>query len=171
MGMVHVETIEVGAGGAASIEFTGIPQDGVDLVLLLSARGNLTADPHDYVRLRFNGSVTGYSSKRLYGFGSGYSSDSTSNVDSLYYWFMDAAAATANTFGNARVYVTNYAAAQNKSISIDAVTENNATAARQDLTAGLWANTAAITSLRLLPFFGSSFVQYSTASLYMITAD
>jgi hypothetical protein len=58
------------------------------------------------------------------------------------------ATATANTFGNTEFYIPNYTSSNYKSFSVDGVTENNATAAFA-LYAGLWSNTAAITSFRL----------------------
>jgi hypothetical protein len=68
------------------------------------------------------------------------------------------------------IYFPNYASATNKSFSIDSVTENNATLANQFLTAGLWSNTAAITSITLLAASGN-LAYYSTASLYGIKYD
>jgi len=55
-----------------------------------------------------------------------------------------------------------------KSISADAVEENNGTTAFAGLSAALWSNTAAITSITLTPQTGS-YVQYSTATLYGIS--
>jgi hypothetical protein len=64
------------------------------------------------------------------------------------------------------IYIPNYAGSSNKSVSIDSVTENNATGAYSGLTAALFASTAAITSFGIST--GSNFVQYSTATLYGI---
>ena len=75
--------------------------------------------------------------------------------------------ATANTFGNMEIYIPNYAGSSNKSVSVNQVGEDNAATAYATLLAGLWSNTAAITSIKLTPFSGgASFVQYSTAYLY-----
>tara|TARA_R110000764_G_scaffold238720_1_gene336323 strand:- start:66 stop:371 length:306 start_codon:yes stop_codon:yes gene_type:complete len=74
---------------------------------------------------------------------------------------------TFNTFGNLSIYVSNYASTANKSVSIDAVTENNATAAKQELTAGSYSTSSGITSLQLI----KAFAEFSTASIYKITAD
>jgi hypothetical protein len=68
------------------------------------------------------------------------------------------------------VYIPNYAGSAYKSISIDAVDENNASSAYSVLTAGLWSNTAAITSLRLTDNNGG-YLQYTTAYLYGIKKD
>ena len=74
--------------------------------------------------------------------------------------------ATASTFGNAEIYIPNYASSNNKSVSADFVSETNAADAIFGLTAGLWANTSAITSIKLTP--AAAFAQYSTATLYGI---
>ena len=63
-------------------------------------------------------------------------------------------------------YIHNYAGSTNKSVSVDAVGEANATYAEMDLLAGLWSNTDAITSVSIKPNIGSNFVIYSTAYLY-----
>jgi hypothetical protein len=51
----------------------------------------------------------------------------------------------------------------------DAVTENNGTTAFAKLSAGLWSDSAAITSVKLISQTGNNFVQYSTAYLYGIS--
>ena len=60
---------------------------------------------------------------------------------------------------------TNYTSSNNKSISIDNVTETNATNNEMAIIAGLWSNTAAITSIKLTPDSGS-FATNSTFTLY-----
>lgn len=158
-----ISTVTVSSATAASIEFTSIPATFDDLVLKLSARGS---DSSFIVGLNvfFNSDTTGgnYSNRRLYGSGSAAASDTGYSI------LISAATATANTFGNAEIYIPNYRASVNKSVSIDAVTENNATGAYQVMTARLWSNTAAITSISLQDFFAGSFSQYSSATLYGI---
>lgn len=163
MGYELIETVEVGSGGASSIEFTSIPDDGVDLVLVVSARNASGNDAF----LKINGATTNFTSKHLNGTGSVVSS--FSRTDGFIGHF-NPAGSTANTFGSMRILFSNYASATNKSFSIDSVTENNATLANIFLTAGLWSNTAAITSVTALAASGN-LVEYSTASLYKITAD
>jgi len=166
MGMQLIETIEVGSGGAASIEFTGIPQDGVDLKLVVSAR-NTQAVIYSYLFLSFNGSSSNFSSRFLDGNGSIADSGTWANavVDNS----VVGANATANTFSNVQIYIPNYTSSNFKSISNDSVTENNASTAYQQIHAGLWSNTAAITSIGMTS--GGNFVEFTTASLYKVTAD
>ena len=165
MTMTLVSTVTVGAGGAASIDFTSIPQTGTDLFLVVSAR---VTGADGTPRLRFNGSTTGYTDKWLYG--DGAYKGTASNVNggsSIWAGQFDASGDTSSTFTNGTIYIPNYAGATAKSVSVDSVKENNGTTGYQELVAGAWSGTAAITSLSLLG--ASNFVQYSTASLYTIT--
>lgn len=164
MSVTLISTITVGAGGAASIDFTSIPGTYTDLMVVLSGQAsNANTDGN----VTFNGLTTNLSSRQLYG--SGSATGSANNASKiLSYALANASTYTANTFSNVTIYVPNYAGSTNKSVSIDAVVENNATAAFQSLIAGLWASTAAITQVTLKADTGN-LVQYSTASLYGIT--
>jgi hypothetical protein len=152
----------VGSGGAASIEFTSIPNTYTDLCLKLSGRTSSTGSIYEWVYIKFNSSTTGYSYRLLQGNGS---SAASYNNTTQYAGDITDGTATASTFGNYEVYIPNYAGSTNKSFSVDAVTENNGTTAVADLVAGLWSNSAAITAVNFTPRNGS-FVQYSTAYLY-----
>jgi hypothetical protein len=162
-------TVTVGAGGAANIDFSLIPSTYTDLVLKLSLRGS---DANNYVnsRISFNGSTSGYTCKMLYGLGTGSGASLNNSVTNAvdFSSYGTGALATSNTFGSVDVYIPNYAGSQNKSLSVDQVSENNATAAIAALTAGLWSNSAAINQITITPSVGS-FVQYSTATLYGIS--
>ncbi len=167
MAMTLISTATVGTGGAASIEWTGIPATGTDLLVVYSLRATNAAVTKDFY-LQFNSTTSGYSGRNLIGSGSaassyGYISGETTGIEI----YCDGASATANTFSNGMAYIPNYAGSTNKSVSVDNVVENNATAADLRVSAGLWANTAAITSIKL--YWPTLFAQYSTASLYKIT--
>jgi hypothetical protein len=164
---VKIATVTVGAGGAANMEFTSIPSTYTDLVLKLSGRDGASAVFHN-IQTTFNNSATSYSSRDVYGNGSATGSEvgATTWLQGMY---ANGATATASTFSNSEMYIPNYAGSTNKSVSIDAVVENNATSALDILWAGLWSNTAAITSIKLTPADSASFVQYSTATLYGIS--
>lgn len=151
----------VGAGGAASIDFTSIPSTYTDLVLVCSLRVSRASVVNNTV-IKFNGSSTSYSERVLYGNGSSAGSYSDTQI----YDVNNAANSTASTFANSQFYIPNYAGSTNKSVSNDSVSETNATAATAQLVAGLWSNTSAITSISLTDYSGTNFVQYSTAYLY-----
>ena len=104
--------------------------------------------------------------RRLFGNGSSVASD-TGGGNFNYIAQVPNASATASTFGNSEIYIPNYASSGYKSISADSVSENNATAAYAFMAALLWSNSAAINRITITGL-GSSFVQYSTATLYGI---
>jgi hypothetical protein len=155
----------VGSGGAANIEFTSIPATYTDLQILCSLRSSIAANADD-IYIQFNNSSSNFSWKNIVGVGSGtpVSQNNTNNQVGT----IPAASMTASSFGNASIYITNYASANYKSVSGDSVAENNAIRGDQAFYATLWSNTAAITSVKLLPSSGT-FLQYSTAYLYGIS--
>lgn len=157
-----IQTITVGSGGAASIEFGSIPQTYTDLKVLLSVR---SSDGSGTLRVQPNGLTTNLSSRRLEGSGSTATSATDGSVIAIY--AVTLSSYTASVFSNIEIYIPNYAGSTNKSVSADGVMENNATESYQNLVAGLWSNTSAITSLTLAKSTGN-FVQFSSASLYGI---
>lgn len=167
MAMTLVETVTVGSGGAASIEFTGIAGTGKDLLILVSARGADAADIRG-VRLQFNSDTgTNYNYLLLQGDGSSVSTSASGSFQ-IPVFFMTAATATANTFANGSIYISNYASSSAKNVSGDGVTENNTSTAYQQLSANNWTGTSAITSVKVYSSAGN-FAQHSTASLYIIS--
>ena len=163
---IKIASVTVGSGGSSTITFSSIPSTYTDLCLKVSARDNRAGVLDSEMYVTFNGGSSNLSSRSLYGSGAAAGSISSGTQIPL---TIVSAAATANTFSNGEMYVTNYASANNKSISIDSVDESNtASGVYAFLIAGLWSNSAAITSLTLTPFSSNSFVQYSTATLYGI---
>ena len=151
-----LEKITVGAAGASSVTFSGIPQTGyTDLVVKVSVRGT-RAYQFDSAQIRFNGDTgNNYSYRDLLGEGGGTpasgSNTSRGISDRLYLVnVMPAANATSNTFGSFDIYIPNYTSSNYKSVNVDAVGENNSGTAGDVadlLEAGLWSSTAAITSI------------------------
>ena len=156
--------VTVGSGGAASIDFSSIPTTYTDLVVKISGRTNLAA-VSDFYRMKLNNSSTSFSGRYLYAAGSG---SPASGTETNYAGPVPGATSTTSTFGNVEIYIPNYAGSTNKSFSVDAVAENNATLAEMALYAGLWSNTSAINQITITPN-ASSFLQYSTAYLYGVS--
>ena len=161
---VLLETIDL-TQSAASVTFDNIPQTGyTDLKIVVSARDSDTSGA--LTQVSFNGVTTNLSSRRLRGTGSAATSTAfASNI----YTQGQANGDTANTFGNSEIYIPNYTSSNYKSVSEDGVSENNATAAYMQLTAGLWSSPAAVTSVTLTSAAGP-YLRYSTFSLYGIAA-
>jgi len=160
-----IQTVIVGSGGAANIDFTNIPQTYTDLKIVYSLRSNDTnANGGNFFYFQFNNTgFTGLSAKALGGNGS-----SIFNTSGNVYGFMNPSDFTASVFSNGEFYIPSYTSANNKSYYSDSANENNATAANMVLYAGLWSNTAAVTSIKLVPYSGS-FVEYSEATLYGVS--
>jgi hypothetical protein len=156
---VLLEKITVGAAGASSVTFSSIPQTGyTDLVLKTSTR-NSGANVGNYSAFTIAGA---YNPSGLFVRGNG---TATSSGNSQYGQMETGGGATANSFSNTETYFPNYTSANYKSLSSDSAVENNATEGYNNLSAGLVANTSAITSLTITAATGT-FVQHSTFYLY-----
>lgn len=169
--MVAIQTVTVGSGGTTAFDFQNIPATYTDLKIVISGRGDL-ANVVTYAVVEFNGVSTNRSGRLLAGEGSGtpYSVNYPSDI----FFQVCGASNTSSTFGNTEIYIPNYAGSTNKSISIDAVTENNGTFATNNFFAGLWSNTSAINRVTISAADATLaknklFVQHSTATLYGIT--
>jgi len=160
---VKIQTVTVSTA-VASITFSSIPQTFTDLKIVLCARSSRASNLEDAVNISFNTLTTNFSGRILYGSGSAAASTTTTRYASN----IPATTATASVFGNSEIYIPNYTSANHKSFSADSVGENNATEAYIILIAGLWSDTAAITSIGLTSLNSANFVQYSTATLYGI---
>ena len=160
----HIATITVGAGGAASIEFAGIPQTGTDLVLEVSGRN---ATSQHKLWMQVNASAAGYTYRSLVGSGSTVYSGANGDGNDRFAPQGYTVPAGASNFSSIQIFIPNYAGASAKSVSFNGVSEANSSEAYQDATAGLWNSSAAVTSVKL--FTSYPWAQYSTASLYMFT--
>lgn len=162
--MQLIQTVTVGSGGAASIDFTSIPATFTDLVLVTSLRSARSAGFEEY-RIYFNGANSNLSTRYLEGDGSSAASGTPVGG---FIGIGNSSTSTSSTFSNHQVYIPNYAGSTTKSYSSDSVSEANATTAYSDIVAGLWNQTAAITSITLVNGTSSNWLQYSSASLYGI---
>lgn len=150
-------SVTLGSGGT-------IPQTYKTLKLVVSSRDSNAGQVYGNLLIRFNGSATTYSGRLLQGNGAAASSstNSTTEIESL----STGATATASTFASGELTIPNYTGSTNKAASLDVVTETNGTTAYQRLNAVLWSNTAAITSIDLLPTASTNFQSGSTFTLY-----
>jgi hypothetical protein len=169
MAMTLVSTVTVGSGGAASIEFTNIPQTGKDLLILWSFRSSIaSASIYGGAGMTLNGGTPTSSSRRLRATNSTVSSNSTTNASFIVPGYANYAGSTSNTFSNNDIYISNYTSTTTKSMSFNSVAENNAADAAMWIAAEATSSSAAITSL-LLDIGGDTIAQHSTASLYIIS--
>lgn len=167
--MTLISAVTVGSGGTSTIDFSSIPQTYTDLVLKVSGRSSYS-NPWVSIGLKFNGASasTDFSWKEFST--NGGTPATSSGTGDIYSGDFIGSTATSNTFSNVEIYIPNYTTSKYKVVSTDGVTENNATNAVRMLGAGLWASTAAITSLSMRLYSGVSgtIVEHSTAYLYGI---
>lgn len=159
-----IATTTVGSGGAANITFSSIPGTYTDLAVKMSSR--LTTSGYDgtpWVSGLISFNNTDITSGRIL-FGTGSTTGTDTNASEAFITDTDA---TASTFASMDMYLTNYLSSNNKSISVDVVTENNGTSSVCILGAALSTVTSAITSIKFTPTSGN-YAQYTTATLYGI---
>lgn len=158
-----IERVEL-TSSASSITFSSIPQTFAHLVILFSLRTTQN-QYYSISSLLFNFNTTNRSHVELEGDGSSvYSANAT-----FFPTNTNGDGATASTFGNGQVYISNYSATdKGKALSGDVVTENNGTLARSQIYAGLWDVNDAVTSFKISTT-NESYLAGSTISLYGIT--
>ena len=169
--MQHIETVPVGAGGAASITFSAIPDTFTDLVLVTSIRD--TGAGFQLLLMDINGSATNRRWRSLFGNGVGgvgTQDETAGNPANMIALVNGSTSAALNiiAYTSAQIYLPNYRSSNNKSFSADSTTENNSGENYSFFMAGLWEQTAAITSLTIKTT--NTVAEFSSASLYGITA-
>ena len=155
-----IETVEL-ATNTSNIFLENIPQTFTDLKLDVSAR---RTDTSEVASLRFNDvATTNYSFIRLSG--SGSTVGSVSGTTSSLAFVINASDFTSNTFSSSSFYISNYTSSTDKSISLDAVQEANATNSDQEIRAFLFTTSSGITKISVLGAFATGTV----VSLYGIS--
>ena len=165
---IKIASSTVGALGASSVNFTSIPSTYTDLIVKASVRTSYAGTEGSLV-IGFNSSLANFTLMMLRGSGSSASSFTRGTFSENRISYINSVGGTASTFSNVEIYVPNYTAAVNKSISVDGVQEANASTAYSVLTAGLWSQTTAINALNFTVGTGDNFAQYTTFTLYGIS--
>lgn len=158
---------------ASSVTFSSIPQSGyTDLKIVISARTstNPYSEQFMYYGIGFNeqGNYVNVSGRMFYGNGTATAS-LMAPTDFTAIGYMPSSGATTSAFGVSEIVINNYTSSTNKPFSVDSASESVATASISSLFAGVWAQTAAITSITITPRTGS-WATSSTFSLYGLAA-
>lgn len=166
MTMTLIQTVNVGSGGVASIDFSTIPSTYNDLLLIVSARSD-SGTTTRVLSATLNSSYSSYTDRLLSSTGS--SATTTANIasyGSIYGGAIPAATSTSNIFSNTSFYFPNYLENSHKLIFVEVAQENNSTSSQTAYISSKWSNTSAITSILLTT--SGNFVQNTVASLYGI---
>jgi hypothetical protein len=174
-GYESIATVTVTSATQASIDFTSIPQTYQHLQIRLIARSDrdVAGSVESNIGVRVgNGSIDTGSNYAYHGlFGDGSSAGSFSSVSNsrLALGYITAFNATANQFGVAIIDILDYANTSKNSTfrCLTGVDRNGGGQVR--LQSGLWMNTSAIDTIRLLDLnLGPNLVQHSSFALYGI---
>lgn len=159
---VALDKVTVGTA-TSSVSFTGINQGYTDLVLVASIQ---TQTNNDAVLLRFNSDTgSNYSYTALQGNGSSASSYRESNKSNGFR--IGNGYPNSTSYGLSTVSIMNYG---NSTTYKTAIARGNNAGTQTDAFVGLWRNTAAITSITIIPESLNTLLTGSTFSLYGIAA-
>ncbi len=158
-----IATVTVGSGTAADITFSSIPATYAHLQIRGIGRG--TASESD-VKIQLNGDTgSNYAYHRLYGTGSTTGADGASSQTTMFY--CGRLPTATSTFGADIVDILDYTIT-NKYTTVRALFGWDANGSgNMFFASGLWMNTNAVTSIKLIPHSGN-FAEYSQFALYGI---
>jgi len=168
LGPTLIASANANSGSVSNFVFSSIPQTYTDLLLKISVRSGNSGSQAN-LGIQFNSTTTGYYGIYLITYnGSSVQSLTDSNDTASYAQYTSTNGMTSGIFGNAEIYIPNYAGSGLKVLSGDFVTENSSSTANYTgISDGYCSGfTAAITSLTILS--GANLQQYSTAYLYGI---
>jgi len=165
-----ISTVTVGAGGSSSISFSSIPSTYKHLQIRILSRTN-RADTNDFMTIRYNSDSSAvYAYHSLYGNGASAGANDTGTSTGTPWSGVTAGGnATASMFGANVVDVLDYQNTNKyKTTRLLSGTDQNGTTGRIYFMSNLWQNTSAITTVTIIPTYGTLFSQYSSFALYGI---
>lgn len=162
-----IATVTVGSGGASSIDFSSISGTYQHLQIRLIARVS-NADTGDNIFLQFNGDTgSNYSWHYLEGDGSTTYAGGASSQTKILSGRASAANATSSIFGVSVIDILDYSTTGQKYKTVRCLCglDRNGSGS-VTMESGLWQNTNAITSIKILNGSSTNFVQYTQAALF-----
>ena len=171
MGMEIIERVNLTAA-QGTLQLASIPQGYQDLYILLSLRGGSNSSRLG-ITTTFNSDTSAlYSYRLMFAYEGGQLTDSLSSKTPAQTpeLTISANTSTAGTYGAIRIYIPDYTAAVSKPLIADYIAENNSTSSYVLGTTGrVYASNDPITSIEF-GAQGHTFMQFSSATLYGISA-
>jgi hypothetical protein len=164
-----IERVTVGSGGSSSITFSSIPSTYKHLQIRLTGRIDRSGEASDFFTLRFNSdTASNYSWHALEGSGTTTYAEAGANSSLPRNGDITATTASASIFGVGVVDILEYKNTNiNKTVRSFTGRDQNGSGWVW-LGSSLWRNTAAISTINILPTIGTGFQQYSSFALYGI---
>lgn len=164
-----IATVTVGSGGSSYAEFTSIGTNYKHLQIRVLAKSNSTGDTNDDCSLQFNGDTgSNYVSHALTGNGSTTSAGYNAAASNNRLLKVAAPDAGTNVFGGGVIEILDYTNTNKNKVARGLGGADWNSGGVVALESMLWQNTAAITSIKIAPRYGSAWVEYSTFALYGI---
>ena len=160
-----IQTVTVGSGGASSVSFSSIPSTYKHLQVRILTRSTFGANEWP-IFVQLNGNGSGYAYHDLQGNGSAVSASASSSQSLMQLGDTSAANGTANSFGVFIMDILDYADTNKNKTGRTLYGYDLNGSGKVGLRSGLWANTAAVTSLSFGT--GGNFAEYSSFALYGI---
>lgn len=164
-------TVTVPSGGAATIDFAGIPTGYRHLQLRMLTRNTGAFNSFDPTYIRFNGdSGTTYSAHYMAGNGGGGTpgAGSATSTNQMWAGLTNYGNTTANVFSTQIIDILDYAnTSKNKTIRVLSGVDCNGSG-EVWYASGLWQSTSAVTSISVIARAAGVFSQYSNVALYGI---
>ena len=161
-----IATTTVGSGGTSSIDFTSIPSTYQHLQLRIISRVS-NADTGDNIFLQFNGDTSSnYSWHYMEGDGSTAYASGASSQTKILHGRASAANASSSNFGASVIDILDYSISGQKYKTTKCICglDRNASG-NVRIDSGVWQNTNAITSIKILNGSSTNFVQIGRAQV------
>ena len=165
-----IATTTVGSGGTSTITFSSIPSTYNHLQIRAISRTN-RGDTNDFMTVRFNNDSSSiYAYHSLYGNGgTAGAADRGTSTGTPWSGVTAGANAGADMFGAVIWDVLDYQNTNKyKTLRLLSGTDQNATTGRIYFQSNLWQSTSAISTVTIIPTYGTLFSQYSHFALYGI---
>lgn len=164
-----ISTVTVGSGGTGMVTFSSIPSTFKHLQIRAFNQSNRNDDNRESLKLRFNSDTgSNYSFHVLSGNGSTTTAYGDSNQTFIEVDWTSSSLAGSNLFGAQIIDILDYADTNKYKTSRTLGGNDTNGSGNMSLNSGSWRNTAAISSVTLIPYVGSLFNQYSSFALYGI---
>lgn len=160
-------TVTVPSGGAATIDFAGIPTGYKHLQIRMLTRNTGAFNSFDPTYIRFNGdSGTTYASHYLVGGGSSAVAGAVTSTNQMFAGITNYGNTTANVFSTQIIDILDYGnVSKNKTIRALSGVDCNGSGEIW-FSSGLWQSTSAVTSISIIARTAGVFAQYSQFALY-----
>lgn len=154
----------------STVTFSNIPSTYTNLQIRGLVRTD-RSDTNDFMTVRFNSDSSGvYAYHSLYGNGAtAGAADYATSTGTPWSGVIAGGNATASMFGTVIIDILDYANTNKYKVTrILSGTDQNGTTGRIYFQSNLWQSTSAITSITIIPTYGTNFVTYTSFSLYGI---